>query len=145
MLYVASKAVCHPSTIMKIRDLIANLQLQPISVPESFPLSKASIQDGARLDIAMNGFWGGWFECCYVDVHVFNLYTHPMPIPSLQRASTMRTYKRRAYMANKFVRWNTHLLYHWSFPPWEYGLRGNHLLASLLATKKGDEYCVVMG
>ena len=30
----------------------------------------ANIQDAARLDIAVNEFWGGWIERCYVDVHV---------------------------------------------------------------------------
>ena len=43
-------------------------QLVPLSL---FP---ANIQGGARLDIAMNGFWGGHFERYYVDVHVFNPY-----------------------------------------------------------------------
>ena len=55
----------------EIRDLTANLltevchqvhvepELQPVSAPESFTLSTTNIQDGARHDIAMNGFWGG--------------------------------------------------------------------------------------
>ena len=54
----------------EIRDLTATLltevchqvhvepELQPVSSPETFPLSTANTQDGARLDIAMNGFWG---------------------------------------------------------------------------------------
>ena len=53
----------------EIRDLTAKLltevcsqvatepELQPIS-PEEFSLSNANTQDGARLDIVMNGFWG---------------------------------------------------------------------------------------
>ena len=36
-----------------------------------FSLSTAIVQDGARLDIVMNGFWGG-LECTFVDVHIFN-------------------------------------------------------------------------
>ncbi len=32
----------------------------------------ANVQDGARLDIACNGFWGGRFERTYLDVRVFN-------------------------------------------------------------------------
>jgi len=31
-------------------------QLQPVSSPETFSLLTANTQDGARLDIAMNGF-----------------------------------------------------------------------------------------
>ena len=54
----------------EIRDLTAHLLtevchqvqvepvLQPVSDPSSFALSTANTQEGARLDIAMNGFWG---------------------------------------------------------------------------------------
>ena len=40
------------------------------------------LQEGARLDIAANGFWGGTFERTYFDVRVFNPHapleqTHP--------------------------------------------------------------------
>jgi len=28
----------------------------------------ANVQDGTRLDISMNGFWGGHFEKCYTDI-----------------------------------------------------------------------------
>ena len=31
-------------------------------------------QDGARLDIAANGFWGGRFERTFFDVQVFNAH-----------------------------------------------------------------------
>ena len=34
-------------------------ELQVVSDPDSFSLSTANTQEGARLDIAMNGFWGG--------------------------------------------------------------------------------------
>ncbi|XP_064400133.1 uncharacterized protein LOC135346443 [Halichondria panicea] len=67
----------------EIRDLTANLlteicsdvcvepELQPVSGEELIGLS-ANVQDGARLDIACNGFWGGRFERTYLDVRVFN-------------------------------------------------------------------------
>ena len=32
--------------------------LQPVSDPGSFALATTNTQEGARLDIAMNGFWG---------------------------------------------------------------------------------------
>ena len=32
--------------------------LQQLDYPGSFALATANIQEGARLDIAMNGFWG---------------------------------------------------------------------------------------
>ena len=59
----------------EIRDLTAKLltevcsqvatepELQLVS-PEEFSLSTANTQDGARLNIVMNGFWGGKIRVC---------------------------------------------------------------------------------
>ena len=67
----------------EIRDLTANLltevcndvciepDLQPID-GEVLTGSSPNTQDGARLDIAANGFWGGRFERTFFDVRVFN-------------------------------------------------------------------------
>ncbi|XP_064392578.1 uncharacterized protein LOC135340186 [Halichondria panicea] len=67
----------------EIRDITANLlsevcnnvciepHLQPIS-GEHLPGTTANITEGARLDIAANGLWGGRFERTYFDVRVFN-------------------------------------------------------------------------
>ena len=45
--------------------------LQPLS-GESLSHRSAITEDGARLDVAMYGFWGGRFEKAFVDVRVFN-------------------------------------------------------------------------
>ena len=67
----------------EIRDLTAQLlsevcsdvkvepDLQPVPEGVSFTAS-ANVSEGARLDVAMNGFWGGRFERSFVDVRVFN-------------------------------------------------------------------------
>lgn len=67
----------------EIRDLTANLltevcndvctepDLQPIG-GDMLTGSSSNSQDGARLDIAANGFWGGRFERTFFDVRVFN-------------------------------------------------------------------------
>ena len=67
----------------EIRDLTANLltevchevstepDLQFIT-NESFNLKSTNTQDGARLDIAMSGFWGSLHERTFCDVGVFN-------------------------------------------------------------------------
>ena len=34
-----------------------------------------SLKEGARLDIAANGFWGGRYERAFFDVRVFNPHT----------------------------------------------------------------------
>ena len=40
--------------------------------PSEMPSICANRQDGARLDIAANGFWGGTFERTFFDVRVLN-------------------------------------------------------------------------
>ena len=67
----------------EIRDITASLLTEVCNVvciePERQPMtgevlngSSSHTQDGARLDIAANGFWGGRFERTYFDVRVFN-------------------------------------------------------------------------
>ena len=67
----------------EIRDITANLltevchdvQIEPCLQPltgESLAGASSNTSDGARLDIAVNGFWGGHFERTYLDVRVFN-------------------------------------------------------------------------
>ena len=58
----------------EIRDLTARLltevchqvqvepELQPVSNPDTFSHATANSQEGARLDIVINGFWGGRSE-----------------------------------------------------------------------------------
>ena len=92
----------------EIRDLTATLltevcsqvavepELQPVSQQDY--LASANIQDGARLDIAMNGFWGGRSERCCVDVRMFNPLAASNASSSL--ASSYRRHekiKKRAY------------------------------------------------
>ena len=71
--------ICHN----KIRDLTANLLtevcnnacIEPILQPtDSGALtgSSSNTQDGARVDISANGFWGGRFERTFFNVRVFN-------------------------------------------------------------------------
>ena len=67
----------------EIRDLTSHLltevcndvciepSLQSID-GESFTGASSNTQDGARLDIAANGFWGGRFERTFFDVRIFN-------------------------------------------------------------------------
>ena len=50
---------------------MTELHLQLLS-GESFSHNSAITEDGARLDVAMYGFWGGRFEKAFVDVRVFN-------------------------------------------------------------------------
>ena len=67
----------------EIRDLTAtlltevcnNVRIKPDLQPATNEVSSgatANLQDGAWLDIAANGVWGGTFERTYFDVRVFN-------------------------------------------------------------------------
>ena len=66
---------------------------------ESFTGATSDVQDGARLDIAANGFWGGRFERTYFDVRIFNPHA-----PSHGQSSLSACYrkqeslKKRAYV-----------------------------------------------
>ena len=55
--------VCHGVTIEP--------HLQPLT-GETLSHNSAFTDEGARLDIAMYGFWGGRFEKAFLDVRVFN-------------------------------------------------------------------------
>ena len=67
----------------EVRDITATLLTEVchgvITVPHLQPLSGESLshrsaitEDGARLDVAMYGFWGGRFEKAFLDVRVFS-------------------------------------------------------------------------
>ena len=122
--------------------------LQPVSDPYTFSLATANSQDGAQLDIVMNGFWGGCSERCFIDIRVFNPYAQSN-VHSISAA--YRHYKniqRRAYGQR------VQKIEHTSFTPIvmlaTMGLAPEattfyRRLASLLASKWGDDYSVVMG
>ena len=67
----------------EVRDLTVNLMsevshdvcieptLQPVT-SELLHGASAITDDGARLDIATSGFWGGCFERAFFDVRIFN-------------------------------------------------------------------------
>ena len=105
----------------EIRDLTAKLltevcsqvatkpELQPVS-SEEFSLSTANVQDGARLDIAMNGFGGeGQSMHLLMFVSLINLL-HPMlQILYLHVTRSMKT-SRRELMDSGFKKLNMLLL-----------------------------------
>ena len=132
--------VCH--------DVATEPTLQPIS-GEVLEGATANSQDGARLDIAASGFWGGRFERSYFDVRVFN--PHAASNRQTQSSSTYRRHenvKRRAY--EQRIREVEHA----SFTPLVMSLTGGlghaatityKRLGSLLAEKWDTPYATVMG
>ena len=58
----------------------------------------ANTQDGAQLDISMNGFWGGCHEKFYTDLRVFNPLTPSNSGSSIQSCfKKHEAIKKRAY------------------------------------------------
>ena len=90
----------------EVRDLTANLLtevcndvcIEPELVPsdgEVFTGASSYSQDGARLDIAANGFWGGQFERTFFDVRVFNSHAPSNRHPRCYRKHELE--KKRHY------------------------------------------------
>ncbi len=92
----------------EVRDLTANLMsevchdvcteptLQPLS-GEALAGASAITVEGARLDVAASGFWGGRFERAFFDVRVFNPHakSNRQPLTSCYRKH--ENLKKRAY------------------------------------------------
>ena len=81
--------VCH--------DVRVEPELQPID-GESMSNATANTSQGARLDIAVSGFWGGRFERSFIDVRVFNPFApsnRNLPIATCYRSHENQ--KKRAY------------------------------------------------
>ena len=87
----------------EIRDITANLLtevcndvcIEPHLQSVNGEQLSGNVEDGARLDIAANGFWGGRFERTYIDVRVFNPHA-----PSNRHSNCYRKHeleKRRQY------------------------------------------------
>ena len=71
--------VCHKVQVEPGLQLISG---------EQFQHATSNIEDGACLDISMNGFWGGKCEKTFLDVKVFN------PYAASNRSSTPRAVYR---------------------------------------------------
>ena len=139
----------------EIRDLTANLltevcndfciepELQPIT-GESLTGASSNVQDGARLDIAANGFSGGRFERTYFDVRVFNPYA-----PSNWQSSIFSCYRKHESLKKRAYEQRVREVEHASFAPLVFSATGGMAneatvfykkLASCLAMKWHQSY-----
>lgn len=131
--------VCHGVTIEP--------HLQPLS-GESLSHRSAINQDGARLDVAMYGFWGGRFEKAFVDVRVFN--------PSAQsnrQSSLSATYRKHEQEKRRHYDQRVRDVEHGSFTPLVLSTTGGmgraattfyKRLASMLAEKRDTPYSLTL-
>ena len=86
--------------------------MQPVHNPDVFHLSTSNTQEGARLDIAMNGFWGSRSERCFIDVRVFN----PLA-PSNSSSSLSSTFKKHENIKRRAYGQRIREVEHASFTP----------------------------
>lgn len=143
----------------EIRDLTANLlsevcnnvctepHLQPVS-GEHFDGASANTQDGARLDIAANGLWGGRFERTYFDVRVFNPHA-----PANRQNKPTACYRKHENQKKRAYERRILEIEHSSFSPLVLSATGGlgHIatatykrLATLLAEKWDQPYSPTM-
>ena len=143
----------------EIRDLTANLlsevcndvctepHLQSIT-GEHLSGASANIQDGARLDIAANGLWGGRFERTYFDVRVFNPHA-----PSNRHSNLTACYRMHEKTKKRAYEQRILEVEHSSFTPLVMSLTGGlgqaatttyKRLATLLAAKWDQPYSSTM-
>ena len=139
----------------EVRDLTASLltevchdvrvepDLQPVT-GEMMTGSTSNTNDGARLDIAVNGFWGGRFEKTYMDVRVFNPHA-----PSNRNTSIAQCYRKHEQEKKRSYDQRIREIEHASFTPLVLSATGGlakqaevfyKRLASLLASKWDQQY-----
>ena len=95
--------VCHGVTIEP--------HLQPLT-GEILSHNSAITDAGARLDVAMYGFWGGRFEKAFVDVRVFN------PCAQSNRRSPLTSvYRRREQEKKRQCKQRVREVEHATFTP----------------------------
>ncbi len=139
----------------EIRDLTANLltevchevsiepDLQPVT-GETFQGASAITQDGARLDVAMSGFWGGRHERTFCDVRVFNPHAR-----SNRNTNLTACYRKHERLKKNAYEQRVREVEHASFTPLVFSATGGlgteaitfyKRLACLLASKRDDPY-----
>lgn len=143
----------------EVRDITADLvsqvcsnvciepTLQNVPNPASFP-SSSNTTEGARLDVAADGFWGGNRERMYLDVRVFNPFA-----PSNARHSIPEMYKTHEREKKRQYELRIREVEHGSFTPLVMSCTGGYAkestvffkrLANLLAAKWNKSYSSTM-
>ena len=75
-------------------------------------MSRLFSNDGARLDIAANGFWGGRYERTYVDVRIFNPHA-----PSHRQTNIATCYRKQEEIKKRAYEQRAREVEHSTFTP----------------------------
>ena len=113
--------VCH--------DVCVEPNLQPVT-GEVLDGASAITDDGARLDIAANGFWEGRRERAYFDVRIFNPYA-----PS-NRQPLASCYKKHENIKKRAYEQRVRVIEHSSFTPIVLSLTGGLGKAATMCYKR---------
>ena len=97
---------------------------------EPLPIISAITEDGARLDIAANGFWGGRHERAYFDVRVFN------PLAPSNRQPLAACYRKHENIKKRAYEQRVREIEHGSFTPIVLSLTGGLGKAANLCYKR---------
>ena len=117
--------------------------LQPLT-GETLSHKTSNSEDGARLDVSAQGFWGDRQERAFFDVRVFN----PLA-PSNCKSSLNATYRRHENIKKRNYEQRVREVEHGSFTPLVFSASGGMApaatttfkrLASLLAEKRQQDY-----
>ena len=132
--------VCH--------NVAVEPHLQPLS-GETMVNASSIKQNGARLDVAADGFWGSRFERAFFDVRVFNPYA-----PSNQHSSLQACYRNHENAKKRAYDQRIREVEHGTFTPLVFSCTGGmgraavttyKRLAALIAAKKDEPYSATMG
>lgn len=130
--------VCH--------DVSIEPHLQPLT-GEALNGATAIVTDGARLDVAANGFWGGRHERAFFDIRVFN------PLAKSNSHSISSCYRKHENIKRRAYGQRIREIEHGCFTPLVLSLTGGmgpaasvcyKRLASMLAQKRDQEYSSTM-
>ena len=118
-------------------------ELQPLT-GEILSHRTSNYEDGARLDVSAQGFWGDRHDRAFFDVRVFN----PLA-PSNCRSSLTATYRRHENIKKRSYEQRIREVEHGSFTPLVFSASGGMApaatitfkrLASLIAEKQQQDY-----
>ena len=111
-------------------------------------MSTANVQDGAGLDIVMNGFWGeGQSMHLLLSVFLVHLLHQMQPVPYQLAIRSMKT-QRREHVDKGFEKLSMLHLLLWLCQPLVDWLMRQHIFINILlpcSHKWGNEHLIVMG
>ena len=128
-------------------DVAIEPHLQPLN-GEIFRNRSAITEDGARLDIAANGVWGGRFERTMFDVRVFNPHVRSNQVHSIPSTYVRHEREKRRQYEERVLE-----VEHASFVPLVFSASGGmgkaascfyKRLAIMMSEKQKEPFSVVM-